>query len=228
MEVKINMSGFAKIEIKADLKIVTGLHIGASDAFSAIGATDSPVIKDPLSNKPVIPGSSLKGKMRSLLAQTLNDQIASNPSEDNFSIRRLFGDSHEVYTGRLIFRDAFLQNEDDLYERGARTLTEIKFENTIDRITSGAMPRQIERVIRGSIFNFELVYDLEASIEDKEVLDDFNHIIKGLNLLEFDYLGGNGSRGYGQIEFEKLTFNTVIGEINQELNYQLSNILNLD
>ena len=59
----------AKIEISGTLEVVTGLHIGGSSAFSAIGAVDSPVVKDTRTNQPMIPGSSLKGKMRSLLAK---------------------------------------------------------------------------------------------------------------------------------------------------------------
>ena len=60
---------FAKIEITGTIEVVSGLHIGTSNAFSAIGAIDSYVIRDVYNNYPMIPGSSLKGKMRSLLAK---------------------------------------------------------------------------------------------------------------------------------------------------------------
>ena len=63
----------AKIEISGTLEVVTGMHIGGSSAFSAIGAVDSPVVKDTRTNQPMIPGSSFKGKMRSLLAKRYNE-----------------------------------------------------------------------------------------------------------------------------------------------------------
>ena len=68
---------FAKIEINGTIEIVTGLHIGGSSAFSAIGAVDSPVIKDGRTNMPMIPGSSLKGKIRTLLAKRYNNKDVS-------------------------------------------------------------------------------------------------------------------------------------------------------
>ena len=59
----------AKLEIKGTIELVTGMHIGGSSAFAAIGAVDSPVVRDTLSDLPMIPGSSLKGKIRTLLAK---------------------------------------------------------------------------------------------------------------------------------------------------------------
>lgn len=84
---------FAKIEIRGILEVVTGLHIGASSAFSAIGAVDSPVISDTRTNMPMIPGSSLKGKMRSLLAKKYNDVFAEKPDNDNECLTLLFGNA---------------------------------------------------------------------------------------------------------------------------------------
>ena len=49
------------------IELVSGLHIGSGNAEMHIGGTDNPVIKNPVTNQPYIPGSSLKGKMRSLL-----------------------------------------------------------------------------------------------------------------------------------------------------------------
>ena len=57
-----------KILIKCDLVVRTGLHIGGSSSFSAIGTVDSPVIRDPFTGLPIVPGSSLKGKQRAELA----------------------------------------------------------------------------------------------------------------------------------------------------------------
>ncbi len=205
---------YGKIKIEGTIKLLTGMHIGASSAFAAIGATDSPIIKDPLTSKPLIPGSSLKGKMRSLLAKVYNQTIAKNPNEDSVRIRRLFGDSDDLKVGRLIFRDTILSNEDELFDKGVRTLTEVKFENTIDRFTAMANPRQIERAIAGSEFDFNLIYDASQSEEAEE---DFETIITGLKLLELDYLGGNGSRGYGRIEFVNLKAEQVVGELDEGL-----------
>lgn len=205
---------YGKIKIEGTIKVLTGMHIGSSSAFAAIGATDSPIIKDPLTSKPLIPGSSLKGKMRSLLAKVYNQTIAKNPNEDSGRIRRLFGDSDDLKVGRLIFRDTILSNEDELFDKGVRTLTEVKFENTIDRFTAMANPRQIERAIAGSEFDFNLIYDASQSEEAEE---DFETIITGLKLLELDYLGGNGSRGYGRIEFVNLKAEQVVGELDEGL-----------
>lgn len=98
--------------------------------------------------------------------------------------------------------------------RGAKSYTEVKFENTIDRITAVANPRQIERAIRESRFGFELIYE----INDKsagEVNEDIQAIVDGLKLLELDYLGGSGSRGYGKVVFEDLQAQTVFGQYDE-------------
>ncbi|WP_347106128.1 type III-A CRISPR-associated RAMP protein Csm3, partial [Ligilactobacillus salivarius] len=93
---------------------------------------------------------------------------------------------------------------------------EIKFENTIDRFTAVAKPRQIERVIRGSKFNFEIIYDVG---NEKEVEEDIQLVKTGFKLLENDYLGGSGSRGYGKVKFENLSIKPVLGDYDvKELN----------
>ena len=203
---------FAKIKFSAQIRLETGLHIGASNAFAAIGAIDSPVIKDPNTNLSIIPGSSLKGKMRTLLAKVYNEKVAEKPSDDSDILSRLFGNSNDerFKMGRLIFRDAFLSNADELDSLGARSYTEVKFENTIDRITAEANPRQIERAIRNSTFDFELIYEITDKNEN-QVEEDFKVIRDGLKLLELDYLGGSGSRGYGKVAFENLKATTVFG-----------------
>lgn len=210
------MNTFAKVRLSGTIELLSGLHIGGSTAFAAIGAVDSPIIKDSITNLPIIPGSSIKGKMRTLLSQAYNTKIAKNPNEDDVKIKRLFGatlgggpEGKHLIKGKLIFRDAFLANKDSLNERGVRTFTETKFENTINRIDASANPRQIERSIKGSEFSFELIYELT---DVNELEEDFDTIIAGLKLLELDYLGGNGSRGYGKIAFNHLKAETVFGE----------------
>ena len=171
--------------------------------FAAIGAIDSPVIKDPITNLPIIPGSSLK-ENENASCQVYNEKVAEKPSDDSDILSRLFGNSKDkrFKMGRLIFRDAFLSNADELDSLGVRSYTEVKFENTIDRITAEANPRQIERAIRNSTFDFELIYEITDENEN-QVEEDFKVIRDGLKLLELDYLGGSGSRGYGKVAFEK-------------------------
>lgn len=212
----------AKIEITGDLELLTGLHIGTNDAYAAIGATDSPVMRDSLTNKPLVPGSSLKGKMRTLLAKTMNKNISSSPNEDEISIRRLFGDSGDIGSGRLIFRDSVLNNQDELQDLGVETLTEVKFENTINRITSVANPRQIERVVSGSKFGIQIIYDV---LEIEELKEDFKVLKNGFKLLELDYLGGHGSRGYGRVRFNNLNAECVFGTLDDNLLLELNQLL---
>lgn len=212
----------SKIKISGQIKLESGLHIGGSDAFAAIGAIDSPVIKDPLTNLPIIPGSSLKGKMRSLLAKAYNQEVAKIPDDDDSRITRLFGatgndrEDDLPVIARLIFRDSALDNASELLDQGIESLTETKFENTINRITAIANPRQIERAIRGSKFKLELIYDV-TDLDQME--EDFQTISDGFKLLQLDYLGGSGSRGYGKISFENLQAETVFGTVDaQSLN----------
>ena len=211
---------YAKIQISGTIEIVTGLHIGASGAFSAIGSVDSPVIKDPLNGDPIIPGSSLKGKMRSLLAKQYNNRPAGSPDEDDERLIRLFGSSgsnSKIRRGRLLFSDMPLSNKKVLRERSITgQLTEVKYENTIDRLTAGANPRQIERVIRGAEFPLDLLYEISDAGQDAvQIREDFETIADGLELIQYDYLGGSGSRGYGRVKFRDITIDTIIGDLSE-------------
>ncbi|MBO5366599.1 MAG: type III-A CRISPR-associated RAMP protein Csm3, partial [Peptococcaceae bacterium] len=119
---------YSKILIEGTIEVITGMHIGGSDAFSAIGAVDKPVIKDGRTQEPIIPGSSLKGKLRTLLARSISqDILLPEPNKDDYDIRRLFGSS-EVKKGeeklmhaRLIFSDCYLKNKDELIRSGGMT-----------------------------------------------------------------------------------------------------------
>lgn len=209
------------LEIKAKLVLQTGLHIGAGDTEMHIGGIDNSVIKHPITQSPYIPGSSLKGKIRTLLewrsgsvqsAPLSLKDISKNP-EDVKNILRLFGISGdtknseqevaEIGVSRLAFWDCALN---EAWENAIRDdnqlLTEAKSENTIDRITSTAgNPRQTERVPAGAEFDFKLT--LRQFEGDKPELLDL--VLKGLKLLELDSLGGSGSRGYGKVKFTDLT-----------------------
>lgn len=217
---------YAKIQITGTIETKTGMHIGGSSAFSAIGAVDSPVIKDTRTNLPMIPGSSLKGKMRSLLAKEYNTEIVK-PDDDAPCLTRLFGCAKkgQVKTSRLLFSDMFLKNAEELRKQGIQTLTEIKFENSINRATAVANPRQIERVIRGSLFDLDLIYEVS---DEAEILEDFSVLAEGLKLLQYDYLGGSGSRGYGKIVFHDLLAETVVGTVPENILTKCNGLLKGD
>lgn len=176
-----------KILVQFTIEVVTGLHIGGSDAFSAIGAVQNPIIRNPADYQPVLPGSSLKGKIRALLEKADN--------ENNATIQRLFGKQEPpIVLSRLQFADAFVSNAAEYKEIG---LVEVKFENTIDRVSATAMPRQLERVVPGVQFQENLIYNVDNEIEKVE---DLQTLARGLKLLQLDYLGGHGTRGSGRVK----------------------------
>lgn len=207
---------YAKIQITGEIEVKTGMHIGGSSAFAAIGAVDSPVIKDVRTNLPIIPGSSLKGKMRSLLAKAYNDNVVSKPDDDAECLLRLFGcaKKEHVKRSRVLISDMLMINDGELRSQGLQSMTEVKFENTINRATAVANPRQIERAMRGSVFGLDIIYEVE-NID--EVAEDFEILANGFKLLQYDYLGGNGSRGYGKIEFNDLWAEVVVGEVDDAI-----------
>ena len=214
---------YGKIQITGKLELLTGMHIGGSTAFAAIGAVDAPIIKDIDTNLPMIPGSSLKGKIRTLLARAYNE-IVTEPENDHIRLTRLFGTSKRggIKRSRILFSDMVLSNAEDLRERGLQSLTEIKFENTINRATAVANPRQIERAVRGSVFDLDLIYELE---KEEQFLEDMETLGNGMKLLQYDYLGGHGSRGYGKIKFQNILAEAVVGDIPEHLIEKCNQIL---
>ena len=215
-----------KLLIKGTIKLITGLHIGTSGDFSAIGAVDTIVIRDSVTNKPIIPGSSLKGKMRYLLARTKYNtslELKDIKREDN-CIKRLFGSSDPVVTSRLQFQDILLSDKSIEELKDAEfdlPYTEIKYENTIDRTTGIANPRQLERVPAGSEFDFKIVYNIEKI---EEINEDMENILLMIDVLEDDYLGGHGTRGYGRIKFKNFSLN--IKTYTEENEKELASIKN--
>ncbi len=199
-----------KLIIQAILTLKTGLHIGAASDFAPIGAVDSPFIRDPFTKQPIIPGSSLKGKIRTLLARSYADGYWLNEiSKDPEPVQRLFGTAnssgYKAKAARLQFFDLRMTNEsfEQFNQMELDTyIGEVKFENTIDRLTATATPRQIERVPAGAEFQFKLVYNIE---NEGNVTEDIQLLADGLKLLQMDYLGGSGSRGYGRIELRDFT-----------------------
>jgi len=196
-----------KAVITGKITLLTGMHIGSSSDFAPIGAVDSVLVRNPIDNRPIIPGSSLKGKLRTLLVKSdCQNPVLNDIQKDSDQIKKLFGSSSpEVVPARLQFYDLFMNEENvkkidkkstDLY------LTEIKFENTINRLTAVANPRQIERVPAGAVFDFRLIYNIESNIGIEE---DIDVLVKALKLIQLDYIGGSGTRGYGKIKITDLT-----------------------
>ena len=214
------------LEIEGELKLITGLHIGAGNDNIEIGGMDNPVVRDPLTNEPYIPGSSIKGKMRMLLelylglihneGQPLNYETVANINdnalkEEGLNLLRLFGISgsenkEEVKSlslgiTRLNFYDLRLtpESREELKEKVGALMTEEKTEVRVNRITgTGEHPRHTERVPAGAKFNFRLIVKLFEGDDEKKMLE---MVKKGLKLLELDSLGGSGSRGYGKVQF---------------------------
>jgi len=231
-ERKIELKG--RIVITFDIEAVTGLHIGGSDAGVEIGGVDKTVIRDKLTNRPYIPGSSLKGKMRSLLEKynglPQNKRIGQGyihtcdnaPGYKKCDVCQVFGVPGELKFAtptRLVVRDVFLGAESAKKLEAAQTdlpYTEVKTEVSIDRVTSAANPRQMERVPAGAKFEHaEMILSLyEIHLEDgtaTKALEDLKRLsvlLEAMQLVEDDYIGGLGSRGSGKVAFKdiKLSF----------------------
>jgi len=225
---KIRLKG--KLIIEGEIKAVTGLHIGGAQTGLEIGGVDNIVVRNPISGQPYIPGSSLKGKMRSLMERRLGlplnreirkgkPQVRIHECEEAETYRdcdvcRVFGVAGEkefATPTRLYVRDTCLSEKSAEDLRKLETeypYTEIKWEAAIDRITSAAVPRQFERVPAGAIFGpLTMVFNFYEgegfSVENDVKL--LRRLFEAMELLEDDYLGGMGSRGYGQVKFQRLT-----------------------
>jgi len=219
---------FGKLIIEGDIECLTGIHIGTSKEVMEIGGVDTPVVRDPLTREPYIPGSSLKGKLRSLLEKQEfatkgfnfdiegyfkseikfgNRSIRHHEcNEDDCPVCRLFGAVKDrSRPARLLVSDAHLKPESkgelEKIDTGLY-LTELKFENTLDRITSAASPRQIERIPKGTEFKFTLIYNQDLEKTSVLFKKDVEAIFNCLRLLNDDAIGGNISRGYGRLNLK--------------------------
>ena len=215
-----------RVLFKFDILTETGLHIGGSDTGVEIGGVDKTVIRDKLSNRPYIPGSSLKGKMRSLMEKYAGKDKNYPRNLQNFhvcedaeqysscDVCQVFGVPGEkefATPTRLVVRDVLLSNESakKLEDSGRTDLpyTEVKTEVSIDRVTSAANPRQMERVPAGVTFaDAEIVYSIyhgERCDAAKDVAR-LAALLTAFQLLEDDYLGGQGTRGAGKVKFTNI------------------------
>jgi CRISPR-associated protein Csm3 len=213
----------SKIAISGEIQARTGLHIGGGDVGLAIGGADKLVVRTPYNDAPYIPGSSLKGKMRSILERagyaegftvkpSKNDKVETEWQADpcqcgkkQCRVCMVFGVPAEVRatdtvsrTSRLIVRDAHLLNGEEIenWRYLSMHFTEVKTEVAIDRLTSQANPRNFERVPAGARFGLDLILNIHEGDEEKRLLQ---FIFDGLELLASDYLGGQGTRGYGAV-----------------------------
>ena len=217
-----------------DILTVTGLHIGGSDTGVEIGGVDNTVIRDRLTNRPYIPGSSLKGKMRSLMEKYAGKEKNYPRNLQNFhvclsegeygtcDICQVFGVPGELEYAtptRLIVRDVLLSDESATkLENSGRTdlpYTEVKTEVSIDRVTSAANPRQMERVPAGVKFaNAEIVYTIYDGGPCSAANDiaRLKALVMAFQLLEDDYLGGQGTRGSGKVKLTDIRVGLRAGE----------------
>jgi CRISPR-associated protein Csm3 len=200
--------------IRGQIELLSGLHIGGGDDTMKIGGIDNSVVKEANNGRPYIPGSSLKGKMRSLLewhyrlvnlpnadgtpfSSKLMEMVPEGGKKDAENLLKLFGDPNPdspYGITRISVGDCRVSEDSAELE-----LSEAKYENMIDRQKGTAQhPRQTERVPAGVRFDFDIrVKILEE--DDEEAL--LSMVRKGMELIELDYLGGNGSRGYGRVKF---------------------------
>lgn len=199
------LEGIYVLNIK--LELLSGLYIGGNDSGFDIGGADSDVIRNPLTNEPYIPGSSLKGKLKSLLKYHVKevDIIEKDIVFKDSNITNIFKpiDEGNVKITRAIFRDLTLTKEskEELQNiLGIGCFTEIKAENKVNPISGKSdSPRFIERVPAGAMFEGEIVLNIFDG-DNKEIM--MENIKKSLKLLEMNYLGGNGTRGYGRVKVE--------------------------
>lgn len=211
-------------EYKGTIILKSGLHIGSGNMEMHIGGTDSPVIMHPHAREPYIPGSSIKGKTRSLLElesgmmmitegktiapSHLKDQrITDDMAMKSKSVIQFFGagggdldEENSFGPTRVSFADCYLNAAwKDKAKANRWPLTEVKSENSINRVQGVAQnPRFIERVAEGTVFDFTVSFKVLHE-EEEERFETL--LFKGLKLIEMDALGGSGSRGYGRVQF---------------------------
>ena len=221
-----------EICLKGEIILKTGLHIGGSEEAVQIGEITS-IAKDPATGLPYIPGSSLKGKLRSIMETfgkrkregkeervlikrnvgTFRNPIYIHCCKDletalNCDVCRVFGTSgergiSENLSASLLCRDASL----DLTKQEIESFIDIKTENVLDRVTAVSNPRKIERVIPGTKFDVEMVFQVFALGDDKQLFfpkyleRDLENLFTCMAILETQGLGGLSSRGYGKVKF---------------------------
>ena len=195
-----------KIIYTGKIVLKTGLHIGGTNAALNIGGPDKFVVRNPINNIPYIPGSSLKGKLRSLIEiKNGCSKVSTDPNSESGKLFGVAGGNDNTRPSRLIVRDAELDtSKPGMFENTDLPFTESKTEVNIDRVTSKANPRTFERVPAGAEFKLSMVLNIFEGEDEKELE---GILFKAIEMLHDDYLGGQGSRGYGQVEIKDLKEN---------------------
>ena len=217
-----------RVFIGFKMKALTGLHIGGTGGGIQIGGIDKEIVRDPLTQRPYIPGSSLKGKIRCLLEKhyqlpinwpigKTKIHVCKDPEAyRNCPVCQVFGvPAEEKFSTqtRLLVRDVLLTDDSaKIFEELPleRSYAETKTEVSIDRITSAANPRTIERVPAGAVFGpGEMIYTVfnsdDGIANPASDVERLYIVFEGMQLLEHDYLGGLGSRGSGKVKFQKIS-----------------------
>lgn len=218
------MALIGKIKITGTIKTLSGLHIGGAQTFLEVGSVDNPVIKT-RTGEPYIPGSSLKGKLRNMLARAAGSENVANDIElekergDIKYIAKLFGtpENREQDSGTealLKVQDCFIVKDEGL---------EVKMENAIQRLSGEANPRPLERSVAGTVFSLNMTLD----VYDETMIEPyFKELALAIKLLELDHLGGGGSRGNGKVKFhiEKVTYYKLLALKLEKSNQEYSEI----
>ncbi|MBI3583952.1 MAG: type III-A CRISPR-associated RAMP protein Csm3 [Nitrospinae bacterium] len=205
-------------KITGTLKCDTGLHIGGSAEQIEIGGVDLPIIKHPVTGEPFIPGSSLKGKMRSQMEKKLgkfsSDGKPCGCGQPDCLVCKVFGPHmnprHNLGSTRILVRDAsFNEKTKEEYEKLAKekglSYIEKKTENLVLRTTGTAKdPRSQERVPSGAEFDIEIVVQIYETDNENNLID---FVKEGLRQVQSTYLGGFGSRGSGKVSFHDMKLN---------------------
>jgi CRISPR-associated protein Csm3 len=223
---------FGKLIIEGEIQCQTGLHIGAGKGSQEIGGADNPVVKDAF-GIPYIPGSSLRGRLRSLLEQTLglavpgelvylskrkgqevrihhsdrpDDEVCILFGRNPGRVDRVSGEAIEGATAtpaRLTVYDAPLVVD---------SITPQMRENLDDELTEVKSENAVDRITsQANPRTLERV-PAGARFRFRMVLDVLcsedkpllARVAEALRLLEDDALGGGGSRGNGRISFGSL------------------------
>lgn len=181
------------------MTVIDGVHIGAGQN-TEIGGVDNPIVKNIYNNKPYIPGSSFKGKMRSSLERLEGKDAVCNCGEATCKICTLFGTSKggKCGVGRAIVYDMELTEEFKNKEVTVRENTH----NSIDRKTNtakGGALMVFEAVEKGTQFNYRIDVQIYEGDNEKVLL---NTVDKAIDCVASLGIGGKVSSGYGHVTFK--------------------------
>lgn len=219
---------FGRLYLRMDIELQSGMHIGSTSGDTDLSALNNPMLRHPLTKLPYIPGSSLRGKMRSLMEyayalpqnefirsespvvriHSITDDSATRDRIDADAVCALFGvngDRNPAVPTRLTVTDFHLSGDAQTRMQTARvaSYSEVKTEVSIDRRTTAANPRQNERTPAGAVFTGgEMIYTLYASDD----LAQGERLLELLMMLQDHWVGGSGSRGYGNVNFASLVW----------------------